>query len=90
MAYTLEQIEYLHDRGLMPDWVYYQQNGKSAQENYNAQRKKFQEQYRQREAERTRREQLAREEKQLEAEMEKKLEKVIEKALEDLLKDFGK
>lgn len=41
MAYTLEQIEYLHDRGLMPDWVYYQQNGKSAQENYNAQRKKF-------------------------------------------------
>lgn len=41
MAYTLEQIEYLHNRGLMPDWAYYQQNGKSAQANFNEQRLKF-------------------------------------------------
>ena len=34
MAYTLEQIEYLHNTGKMPDWIYYQQNGKSASENY--------------------------------------------------------
>lgn len=35
MAYTKEQIEYLHDSGKMPDWLYYQQNGAKAQENYN-------------------------------------------------------
>ena len=38
MAYTKEQIEYLHDSGKMPDWAYYQQNGGSAQENYNRQK----------------------------------------------------
>ncbi len=36
MSYSKEMIEYLHDTGKMPDWVYYQQNGKSLQENYNA------------------------------------------------------
>ena len=35
MAFTPEQIEYLHSTGQMPDWVYYQQNGRSLQENYN-------------------------------------------------------
>ncbi len=34
MAFTLEQIESLHNAGLMSDWAYYQQNGKSLQENY--------------------------------------------------------
>lgn len=90
MAYTLEEIEYLHDRGLMPDWAYYQQNGKSAQANFNAQQKRFAKEWKQREAERRRREQLAKEEKQLEAEIEKQVEKAIEKALEELLKDFGR
>lgn len=28
------EIEYYHNSGLMPDWVYYQVNGKTAQENY--------------------------------------------------------
>ena len=79
MAYTLEQIEYLHNRGLMPDWVYYQQNGKSAQANFNEQRKRFTEECRRREAE-----------KALEAEIEKQVEQAIEKALDELLKDFGK
>ena len=36
MAYTLEQIEYLHDTGKMPDWIYYQMNGKTLEENYNS------------------------------------------------------
>lgn len=31
-------IEYLHNEGLMPDLFYYQQNGKSAQENFVEQR----------------------------------------------------
>ena len=38
MAFSKEQIEYLHNTGKMPDWVYYQQNGASAQENYNRQK----------------------------------------------------
>lgn len=29
-----EMIEYYHNNGLMPDWWYYQVNGKSATENY--------------------------------------------------------
>jgi len=41
MAYTLEQIEWLHDHGKMPDWAYYQQNGKSATMNLYEQTKKF-------------------------------------------------
>jgi 5,10-methylene-tetrahydrofolate dehydrogenase/methenyl tetrahydrofolate cyclohydrolase len=34
MALTQEQIEWLHDNGKMPDWAYFQQNGKTAQQNY--------------------------------------------------------
>ena len=35
MAFTDEQIEYLYKTGKMPQWAYFQQNGKTAQENYN-------------------------------------------------------
>lgn len=41
MALSKEQIEYLHDTGKMPDWIYYQQNGKSASENYREQKLKI-------------------------------------------------
>lgn len=34
MSLTQKEIEYLHDIGKMPDWYYYQVNGKSFQENY--------------------------------------------------------
>ena len=37
---TQQQIDYLHDIGRMPDWAWYQQNGKSAQENYAYQKRK--------------------------------------------------
>ena len=43
MAYTLEQIEWLHNNGWMPDWAYYQQNGKSAQANFAEQQGKIME-----------------------------------------------
>ena len=43
----IEQIEQLHNRGLMPDNIYYQINGKSLQENYMDILRKRQEQYRQ-------------------------------------------
>lgn len=32
-----QMIEYYHRNGMMPDWAYYQQNGKSAMENYRDQ-----------------------------------------------------
>ena len=92
MALTLEQIEWLHDHGKMPDWAYYQQNGKTAQENWEAQHKKIMEQYRQREAEQRRQAEEKALEKKLEAELEKQIEeklgKAVEKALDDLLKGF--
>ena len=33
------EIEYLRSRGKIPDKFYYQMNGKTAQENYNEQRR---------------------------------------------------
>ena len=94
MALTKEQIEWLHDHGKMPDWAYYQQNGKSAQENWDEQHRKIMENYRQREAEQRRQAEEKALEKKLEADLEKqiekKLEKALEKALDDLLKDFNK
>lgn len=77
-----EMIEYYHNNGLMPDWWYYQVNGKSATENYldmvNKRDMKLREELlRQREKE------------ELEKEIEDKLEDTIEKVLNDPLKDFN-
>lgn len=33
-AITNFEVEYLHSIGKMPDWAYYQKNGRTAQENY--------------------------------------------------------
>ena len=87
MAFTPEQIEYLHSTGQMPDWVYYQQNGKSLQQNYNEIKRRNAENSRRQLEEQRRRKDA---EKALEAEIEKKTAAAIEKALDDLLKDFGK
>lgn len=78
MAYTKEQIEYLHDSGKMPDWAYYQQNRATAQENYNRQIQAF----RNRMLERY-------QEEQQEKEIEKQIEDKLEEILEDLLKDLN-
>ena len=43
MAYTTDQIEWLHDNGYMPDWAYYQQNDKSPTMNLFEQTKKIKE-----------------------------------------------
>ena len=37
----LNQIEKYHDLGFMPDWAYYQVNGKSPMENYIEQHRKI-------------------------------------------------
>ena len=81
-----QMIEYYHDIGLMPDWWYYQVNGKSATENYldmiNKRDKEFREELlRQKEKEEMK--------KELEKEFETKLEDTLEKALDDLLKKFN-
>ena len=81
MAYTLEEIEYLHDMGLMEDWVYYQQNGKSAQENYNKQMRIQQLEYY--------KEMYSNlYEQKLEKELEYKLGNILDNTLDKLLKDF--
>ena len=40
-----KMVEFYHDQGWMPDKAYYQLNGKSAQENYMAQKRKMQQQF---------------------------------------------
>lgn len=82
MAYTKEQIEYLHDSGKMPDWAYYQQNGATAQENYNRQIQAFRNRLRDKQKE-------EQQQKELEKRIEKKLEKKLEKTLEDLLRNLN-
>lgn len=79
----IKEIEMLHDRGLMPDWWYYQVNGKSAEDNFNAQHKKIVEQYRAREREQ---EEKAAIEKYVNEVLEKKLEKCLEEVLGNLFK----
>ena len=79
----IKEIERLHDRGLMPDWWYYQVNGKSAEEYFNAQHKKMMEEYMAREREQ---EQKAAIEKYVNEVLEKNLEKCLEKALGSLFK----
>lgn len=89
MAYTLEQIEWLHDHGKMPDWAYYQQNGKSATMNLYEQTKKFKDRVMREEKERQERAEAKRKEKDIEKEIEKQLGEQVEKILEELLKGFN-
>lgn len=77
MAFSQEMIEKLHREGKMPDWAYYQQNGKSAQENWEEQHRKIMEWLHEQEAQ-----------KQLEKDIEKQVYDAVEKALDELLKDF--
>ncbi|MBQ3428494.1 MAG: hypothetical protein IJH28_01820 [Mogibacterium sp.] len=37
---SLSMVELYHNKGWMPNWAYYQQNGKSAMENYAEQTNK--------------------------------------------------
>ena len=63
MSLSIKEIEELHNRGLMPDWYYYQVNGKDINENYREIQRKRQE------------EQLL--EKELENIVDKKVEEVL-------------
>lgn len=50
MAFTPEEADYYHDRGMMPDWIWVQQNGRSPEWNMEYQRKKMYRQIEEREA----------------------------------------
>lgn len=79
MAYTKEQIEYLHNRGLMTDNFYYQVNGKSLQENYMDILRKRQHQFI-----RDREQQLY-----IDKYIDDKLSECIEKSLQDIFNNFN-
>ena len=81
MAYSLEQIEWLHDNRYMPDWAYYQQNGKSAQQNYNIQKQKFREQS-------LERRKLEYQQNQVEKEIEEQASIAVERIIDNLFKDL--
>lgn len=100
MAFTRQELEFYHDRGLMPDWAYYQQVDIPPEKKLEAQTRAFTEKAlaemnarEEREAQK-RREQKEKkkaqeQEKELEKELEKSLDKALDKALGDLLKDFS-
>lgn len=90
MAYTKDQIEWLWRNGKMPDWVYFQTNGKTAQENYALSTERAKQRiidaYNQRQEE-ARKQQ---EQKKQEKEIEKQIEAGLEKALQEVLGKFCK
>ena len=50
MAFTPQEADYYHDRGMMPDWAWVQQNGRSPQWNYEYQKAKMYRELEEREA----------------------------------------
>lgn len=74
-----EEIEYYHNSRLMPDWVYYQVNGKTAQENYIDIVMKRDQEYRD-----------SLNEREVEESISKSLEETIDKCLDNILKEFNK
>ena len=85
---TIEEIEYLHALGKMPDWAYYQTNGRSPQYNYWEQKKKINEKLKKRLKEKKQQELSKKKQEQL---MEKEIRKILEKEIpKQLDKNFSK
>lgn len=76
MELTQQEIEFWHNKGAMPDFAYYQLNGKSPLENYLAQKRKMQDKF----AHQKKFEDM------VQAEVEKELQPTVEKALDQILK----
>lgn len=85
-----EFIERSHREGSMPNWIYYQLNGKSLQQNYDDIRRKRAADELKLLADRRRQQEEEAERKKLEKEIDQQVEHAVDKALEDLFKDFGK
>lgn len=95
MAFTRQELEFYHDRGLMPDWAYYQQVDIPTEKKLEAQTRAFTEKAlaemnarEEREAQKRREQKEKKKAQEQEKELEKELEKSLDKALGDLLKDF--
>lgn len=84
MAFTQHEIEYYHNKGQMPDWIYYQLSDKPLWMKWEEQHRKMYEAIQAREEAQAQREA----EKKLEKEIETQVENTLEKALADLLKDL--
>lgn len=76
---TKEEIEYYHNSGLMPDWIYYQVNGKTAEENYRDISMKRNKEYRDLIIDR-----------ELEDSISKRLEETIDNCIDDIISKIGK
>ncbi len=76
---TKEEIEYYHNSGLMPDWIYYQVNGKTAEENYRDILMKRNKEYRDLIVDR-----------ELEDSISKRLEETIDNCLDNIINKLGK
>ena len=83
-----EMIGYLHDSGQMPDWAYYQQNGKSASENIRDQRKRELLRQQERDLAKYKARREAEIEAELEEQLEEKLPETLDKVFDDLFKDW--
>lgn len=82
---NIDEINRLHDNGDMPDWVWTQLNGRSAQENYMYIKEKQRREFRTAQRQKQQDEAL---EKYMSEMIEEKLGVCLEKTLDDLLKDF--
>lgn len=76
---TKEEIEYYRNSGLMPDWIYYQVNGKTAEENYRDILMKRNKEYRDLIVDR-----------ELEDSISKRLEETINNCLDNIISKLGK
>lgn len=84
MAFTQAELEYYHNKGQMPDWIYYQLSDKPAWMKLEEQHRRMYENIKAREEAKKAREA----EKQLDKDIQDKVENTLEKALDDLLKGF--
>lgn len=84
MAFTQAELEYYHNKGQMPDWIYYQLSDKPAWMKLEEQHRRMYENIKAREEAKKAREA----EKQLDKDIQDKVETTLEKALDDLLKGF--
>lgn len=84
MAFTQAELEYYHNKGQMPDWIYYQLSDKPAWMKLEEQHRRMYENIKAREEAKKAREA----EKQLDKDIQDKVENTLEKALGELLKDF--
>ena len=90
MELSAEMIDYLHNEGRLPEWAYYQINGKTAGENYREQKKQINKLFEDTEkgikAFKERREKEV--EDEVIAQAEKELPQIIQSVLDDLLPDL--